>query len=99
MFMINFGDKIELKEFKDLEPGDMTVLKKLIGNHANGFHDFQKLSLHLKNVHKKEQDTEYQVNGMLVKDDKQYEAESTNYNLFFVISEVLENLKSQCSKG
>ena len=96
--MINFGDKIELKEFNDLEPGEITVLKKLIGNHANAFHDFQKLTLHLKAVHKKEKSTEFQVNGLLLKDDKLYEAESTNYNLFFVINDVLQSLKkhSRC---
>ena len=97
--MINFGDKIELKEFNELEPGEITVLKKLIGNHANTFHEFTKLTLHLKSVHKKEKSSEFQVNGLLLKDDKQYEAESTNYNLFFVINDVLQSLKSQCEKS
>lgn len=97
--MIQFGDRIELKEFNDLEPGEVTILKKMIGNHANGFHNFQKLTLHLKSVHKKEKNREYQINAVLLKNDKVYESESTNYNLFFVINDVLNNLKKECGES
>ena len=96
--MINLGERIELKEFNNLEPGELTILKKMIGNHANSFHDFQKLTLHMKNVHEKQKNVKFQINGILVKEDKQYEAECTNYNLFFVINEVLEELRKQCDK-
>tara|TARA_Y100000034_G_C6738825_1_gene327716 strand:- start:421 stop:714 length:294 start_codon:yes stop_codon:yes gene_type:complete len=97
--MINLGDKIELKDFNDLEPGDLTVLKKMIGNHANQFHDFEKLSLHLKSVHEKEKSQKYQVNATLLKDNKQYQSEVTNFNLFFAINDVLDNLKKECGEG
>ncbi|MAF50634.1 MAG: hypothetical protein CMH64_00950 [Nanoarchaeota archaeon] len=97
--MINFGDKIELKDFNDLEPGELTVLKKMIGNHANQFHDFEKLTLHLKGVHQKEKSSKFQVNGMLVKKNKQYNSEVTNFNLFFAINDVLDNLKKECGEA
>jgi len=96
--MIQLGDKIELKEFNDLEPGELTVLKKMIGNHANHFQEFEKLTLHLKGVHKKEKSQKFQINGLLTKDNKNYKSESTNYNLFFAINEVLEKLRKECDK-
>jgi hypothetical protein len=95
MFMINLGDKIELKEFNDLDSGELTVLKKMIGNHVNTFHEFEKLTLVLKGVHEKEKSKKFQINGTLVKDAKQYNSESTNFNLFFVVNEVLCGLKNQ----
>lgn len=97
--MIQLGDKIELKEFNDLEPGELTILKKMIGNHANHFHEFDKLVLHMKGVHKKEKSQKFQINGFLLKNGKNYEAEATNYNLFFAINEVLERLRKECDKS
>lgn len=95
--MIQLGDKIELKEFNELEHGELVVLKKMIGNHANKFHEFQKLILHLKEVHKKEKSQKYQINAVLTRNGKLFEAEATNYNLFFAINDVLENLRKESS--
>jgi len=97
--MINLGDKIELKEFNDLEPGELTVLKKMIGNHANKFRDFEKLTLHLKGVHEKEKSQKFQINGTLVKNGKRYASEVTNFNLFFAINDVMDNLKKESGKS
>ena len=97
--MIQLGDKIELKEFNDLEPGELTILKKMIGNHANHFHEFSKLILHMKGVHKKEKSQKFQINGLLTVNGRDFEAEATNYNLFFAINDVLESLRKECSKG
>ena len=93
--MIQLGERIQLSNFEELQPGELTILKKMIGNHANQFHDFKKLHITLKEVHKKEKSQKYQVNAMLEIKDKLYEAESTHYNLFFTINEVLDRLKKQ----
>ena len=61
---IQLGERIELKNFEELEPGELTILKKMIGNHANHFQDFQKLHIHLKDVHKKEKSQKYQINAL-----------------------------------
>jgi ribosome-associated translation inhibitor RaiA len=92
---IQLGDRIELKNFEELEPGELTILKKMIGNHANKFHDFQKLHINLKTVHSKEKSQKFQINGQLETDNKHFEAESTNFNLFFAINEVLDRLREQ----
>ena len=52
--MIQLGERIQLSNFEELQPGELTILKKMIGNHANKFHDFKKLHITLKNIHKKE---------------------------------------------
>jgi len=93
--MIQLGERIQLSNFEELQPGELTILKKMIGNHANQFHDFKKLHITLKEVHKKEKSQKYQVNAMLEINNKLYEAESTHYNLFFTINEVLDRLKKQ----
>ena len=98
--MIQFGENIELKNFKDhLQPGEMTILKKMIGNHANHLGEFEKLSLHLKEVHKKEKSIKFEIQAQLETKDKQYSAESINYNLFFCINEVIGKLKQQIGKA
>ena len=97
--MIPLGERIQLNNFEELQPGELTILKKMIGNHANKFHEFKKLHLTLKEVHKKEKSQKYQVNAMLEIDSKLYEAESTHYNLFFTINEVLDRLKRQVEEA
>ncbi|MAG45486.1 MAG: hypothetical protein CMH63_01795 [Nanoarchaeota archaeon] len=92
---IQLGDRIQLNNFNGLEPGELTILKKVIGNNANHFQDFTKLHLTLKEVHKTEKSQKYQIDAQLEIADKHYEAESTNFNLFFAINEVMDRLKSQ----
>ena len=96
--VIQLGDRIELENFNELEPGELTILKKMIGNHANKFQEFTKLSLHLKDIHKTEKRQKFQINAKLELNGKFYESESTNFNLFFGINEVLESLRSQIHK-
>ncbi len=93
--MIPLGERIQLSNFESLEPGELTILKKMIGNYANKFHDFKKLHITLKDVHKKEKSQKFQVNALLEIKSKMFESESTHYNLFFTINEVLDSLKRQ----
>mgnify|MGYP001585638532 CR=1 FL=1 len=93
--MINLGERIQLSNFEELEPGELTILKKMIGNHANKFREFKKLHITLKEVHKKEKSQKFQINALLEINNKLYESESTHYNLFFTINEVLDSLKKQ----
>ena len=93
--MINLGEKIELEGFKEIEHSELIILKKLIGNFANKFGDFEELKLHLKDVHKTEASVKFEVTGKLKKENKEYNAEVTNYNLFFAVNEVLDRLKKE----
>lgn len=92
---IQLGERIQLTNFNELEPGELTILKKMIGNHANQFYEFSKLHITLKDVHKKEKSQKYQINALLELNDNIYEAESIAFNLFFAINEVLSKLKHQ----
>ena len=96
--VIQLGERIELENFHELEPGELTILKKMIGNHANKFQNFRKLSLHLKDVHKTEKRQKFQIEAKLEVNGKHYGSQSTNFNLFFGINEVLESLRSQIHK-
>lgn len=86
--MIKFGEKIILEGFDGVNPGEITILKKIIGNVANDYGDFSKLTLTLSKGGEKNR-----VNALLEKDGNKKEANSMNDNLFFAINEVLSKLK------
>jgi len=93
--MINLGEKIELEGFNELEPGEMTIIRKLVGNYANKLGEFTKLRLHLKDVHQTGGSKKFEINGMIDKGGRMFNAEMTDYNLFMVINGVLGKLKKE----
>lgn len=93
--MIQLGEKIELEGFKELDSNELTVIRKLVGNFANKYGEFTKLRLHLKDIHKKEKNTKFEVNGILEKDGKMFNAEMIDYNVFVVVNGVLDKLKKE----
>ena len=57
---LELGGNIELSGFKDLIPGSMTIIKKIVGTYAKRYGDlvvnFEKLQLHCKPIHKTTED-------------------------------------------
>ena len=94
--IVELGGNISLSGFKDLEPGSMTIIKKIVGNYAKKFSekssDFEKLALTMK---KKE--SEYKVDVKLLLKGNSITAEETDRNLFFVVDKVLKKIEEQVS--
>lgn len=93
--MIQLGEKIELEGFKELDSGELAIIRKLVGNFANKFGEFSKLRLHLKDIHKTENSVKFEINGFLERNGKMFNAEMTDYNVFVVINGVLDKLKKE----
>lgn len=100
--MIELGGNINLAGFKDLEPGVLIVVKKVVGNYAKKISEqateFQELTLTLKEVHKTEKNQKNELHGKLVTDKKVYSAEVTDFNLFYAMDKVLSKLLEEAKK-
>lgn len=86
--MIQFGEKIILEGFNDANPGEITILKKIIGNAANNYGDFRRLTLDLKR-----EGSWSKINAVLEMDSERLEASSNSENLFFAVNDALNKLK------
>jgi len=99
--IVELGGNIFLSGFKDLEPGSMTIIKKIVGNYAKKFSekspDFENLALTMKKVHVTEGSEKYEVHAKLILKGNPVVAEETDRNLFVVIDRVLKKIDEQVS--
>ncbi len=101
---INLGDKIQLVGFKDLKPGELHIIKKLIGTQVRRFQelvpDFERLKLRIKIIHSNEinNNSEFELKSELIHGGKPINAEVTCRNIFTAISKVLNKIESAISK-
>lgn len=96
--MINLGEKIELSGFKDVKPEEMIVIKKLVGNYVSKIEEkcekFEKLTLTVKNIHKSEGSSKYELHAKLLDNGQVTSSEIIDFNLYYGISKLLQKLKS-----
>ena len=99
--MIELGGNIELVGFKDLDSGELIILKKIIGNYARKFSDgiegYETLHLNLKKVGA-DTSSKYEVSAKLMIKGKPVNTNVTENNLFISIAESLKKLESQTMK-
>ncbi|MBW2965971.1 hypothetical protein KY342_02600 [Candidatus Woesearchaeota archaeon] len=92
--VLQLGGNIELSGFSNLEPGVMTILKKIVGNYARRMNDkcknFEKLSLTMKTVHAKEKSEKYELHAKMIEKGKPYTASSVERNLFVAVDNSLK---------
>jgi len=93
---INLGGNITLSGFKDLEPGSMFIIKKMVGNYVKRMSEkakVQNVTVNLKRVHGTEDGTKskFEMSAKLVS-DKIYNAEHTDFNLFVATDKVLAKI-------
>jgi len=92
MDTMQLGGNIELNGFNELERSKLVVVKKIVGNYAKEFSDktrFDKLSLTLAL-----DGTEFKIAAELF-GDKPVKSELKDKNLFFVIGNIMENIKKE----
>ena len=99
---LQLGGNIELSGFKDMEPGSMVILKKIIGNYARKFSEqcesFEKLSLSMKNVHETEGSKKFEIHGMVIDKGKTYTSSLTDRNIFVAVDSVLQKIGNEMKK-
>ena len=89
--MIELGANIKLIGFEDLQPAQLIVVKKMVGNYAKKINDtkgaFSELAL--------EKEQENQLKVKCIMNEKTYQASDTNKNLFFALDKALSTLIKQ----
>ena len=96
--MIELGGNIKLVGFKELEPGMLVVVKKLVGSYARKISDsnvnIKELSL---NIVSKDLNN-IALEGKLITDLSEFTSEATEPNLFFAIDKALGSLVLKMQK-
>ena len=91
---MELGGSIKLAGFRELDPGRLVVVKKVVGNYVRKIEErhkeFKEIYIHLKKVHNSEY--EIQVNALIGSEHKN--AEVTDFNLFFALDKALGRVLS-----
>jgi ribosome-associated translation inhibitor RaiA len=89
------GGNIRLTGFSGLEPGNMSIIKKMVGNYAKkiseNVENFEELSLTMKKVH----NNAYEIHGKVNANKGPFTSVETDNNLFFAMDNVLKNILQQ----
>ena len=100
--LLQLGGNIELSGFKEVEPGCMVILKKIVGNYARKFSEqcesFERLSLSIKKVHETEASKKFEVHGMVIDKGKTFTSEITDRNIFIVVDTVLKKIGNEIKR-
>lgn len=93
--MIQLGGNIELVGFKELDPAQLIVVKKIVGNYARRMADssegFEKLTVTMKKVH----NSQFELNAKLMDKGSPFTSEVVDFNLFFALDKVLAKIINQ----
>jgi len=92
---IELGGKIQLAGFRDLEPGKLIVVKKIVGNYVKKIEEqhsnFETIHIHLKSVH----NSEFEIQVKALMGGQAQQAEVTDYNLFVALDKVLNRILTE----
>ena len=95
--IIKLGDIIQLSGFKIIEPGEMVIIRKLVGSQVRKFQEmvenFERLTIHLKPVHKTEQNMIYELHADLIHSGKNLNVQAEARNLFMALSDIFRKLE------
>ena len=97
------GGNIELTGFKELVPGSMTIIKKIIGTYVKRYSelkpDFEKLKLTLKSIHQTtDVPKNFEIKARLLFRGGEADSEITERNLFSAIDSVLKKIEAEITK-
>lgn len=84
METLELGGNISLIGFKELPPQELIIMKKIVGNFVKKvqtrYNNFNKIVLDLKKVH----NSESEISTKIVIDNKTYNVEVTDFNIFLL---------------
>lgn len=100
--MIELGGNITLAGFKELEPAELIVVKKVVGRYARKLSDslknFENLTLTMKIVHKTPKSQKFEIHSKVMVKGKPYTSEVVDRNLFFAIDSSLQKVIAETEK-
>ena len=93
---LELGGNITLVGFKELEIGELIVVKKIVGSYARKMSDtsanFENLTVTLKTVHKSPKSEKYEVHARYLDNGQLYAGEAIERNLFMALDECLRRV-------
>ena len=96
---LELGGNIELSGFREIDPGSMIVIKKIVGNYAKRISELAKkldvVHITLKPIHVKEKSEKYEIHAKVIDDGKVYASDITDRNLFVAIDKVLKKIVNE----
>lgn len=96
--MIELGGNINLVGFRNREPAELVVVKKLVGTYARKACDltpaFKNLTVTMKPVHKRGDSEKFEIHSKIVFGNKTQVNEITDHNLFVALDTSLKKLTS-----
>lgn len=99
METLELGGNISLIGFKELPPQELIIMKKIVGNFVKKvqtrYNNFNKIVLDLKKVH----NSESEISTKIVIDNKTYNVEVTDFNIFFALNKALKKIEEQLPQG
>jgi hypothetical protein len=99
---INLGDSIQLSGFKQVDRSNMIIVKKIVGSQVRKLQDmvegFERLKIHLKPIHKTEQNMNHELHAELIYSGKLMNSQTTNRNIFMGLSDIFNSLENQIKK-
>mgnify|MGYP005846086391 CR=1 FL=1 len=100
--MIELGGNITLAGFKDLDGGQIIVVKKMVGGYvrkmSDQMEDFESFKMTMKEVHKTEKNQKYEIHSKLMAGGKPYTAKAVDHNLFVAMDSSLKKILTEISK-
>ncbi|MBU0615168.1 MAG: hypothetical protein KJ601_03685 [Nanoarchaeota archaeon] len=96
MDILDLGGNIELSGFSGLQPAELDVVKKIVGNHAKRISDvctnFEKLSIYMKTVHSTEASKKFEIHAKLLDNGKHSTTEVVDRSIFAGIDSALTKI-------
>ncbi|NJL44027.1 MAG: hypothetical protein HC945_01740 [Nitrosarchaeum sp.] len=93
---IELGGSITLVGFKERDPAELVVVKKLVGAYARKITDassgFEGLTVSMKPVHKQGDSEKFEVHAKVLLAGKPQVSEVTDRNLFVALDSALKKL-------
>ncbi len=90
---MELGGNITLVGFKELESGELIVVKKVVGSYARKMADssasFENLTVTLKTVHHTPKSEKYEIHARYLDNGHLYTGEAIERNLFMALDECL----------
>lgn len=96
---ISLGGNIELVGFKQVSMSEVVVVKKLVGSYTRKIQElcnnFQGVSVHLKEIHKIDNNSKNEVHVKAIDDGKVFTSEVVDKNLFVALDSALKKVLAE----
>ncbi|MFC1697085.1 hypothetical protein ACFL1H_02025 [Nanoarchaeota archaeon] len=98
--LIELGGNIQLSGFTNLKPGEMTIIKKLVGTQTKKIStictNFETINLNMR-ANPDDAKTLFELKAKLIDNGKVITSEVTDKNLFFALDSVMKKIINQIS--